>query len=166
MSDKLELLAKLKAMKLTQFSFTNFEKKVSSPDEKGERMAYLMFELETPVSEVISSNAEFVPVLNKRVANRAVDVKIISCSYALIEKYIEEFTFDEDKDKKLTKSGKYEGDMFFDLSKAEDVWLTDTKFSKMRVDFINKGKSEKLMTLLGKSPTLLAEYKAKMEQAS
>lgn len=163
MSD-VTLMAKIRAMKLTQFSFTNFDRVVSSPDETGKRNEYLVFELTDPIPEVSASKLEFVPALNRRVGNKVTDVTKVSCNLDLVEKYISEFTFDEEGDK-LTKTGKYEGDLFLDLSRKEDVWLTDTKFSKMSMDFITKGKQENLMRMLGKHD-LIKEFEEKTKQTS
>ncbi len=163
MSQAVKLLDKLKGMKLTSFSFKSFKKNVSNPDDSGIRVTYLTFELLEAIPEVESSNSTYVPLLGRKVHEQAKDVMTVNCRLDIIEKSIDEFTFNEDKEGKLTLDGSYSGDLFLDLSRGKEVWLTDTKFSKMGQDFRNKGKEEKLMSLLGQTnPELLKEYKDKL----
>jgi hypothetical protein len=145
-----KFLDKIKGLKLTQFKFNSFTKEVSNPnDEKnGERMTYLVLELDQPIPLVQSSLTEYMPKTNERINDRKEDVTHVRCSLETIEKYADEFTFEEDTKGDLTRAGSYAGDLFLDLSRAREVWLTDTKFSKLSGDFKLKNRVEKLQNMM------------------
>lgn len=144
-------IEKLKELALTQFTFASFTKEVSSvkEDEK-ERNVYLIFELSEPISKVVGSMSEYDPNGNRRVNRHAFDVMNIKCNLDIIDKYQAEFTFDQDADGNLTMSGSYKGDLFLDVSRQDDVWLTDTKFAKMSSDMKKQNRSEKIRELFAK----------------
>lgn len=152
MSQKLSFLEQIKAMKLTEFSFKSFTREMSSPDPENEdkRFSYLQFELETPIPKVTSSLTEYSRLSGKRVHDFKNDVISVRCSLDEIERYASEFTFDEDSEGKLTRSGKYAGDMFLDLSRSGEVWLTDTKLSKKSYDFKGKQRDSRIELMLKK----------------
>lgn len=136
-------------MKLTSFEFTGFTKQISSPDEKtGERMTYLVFDLASPIPQVVGSRTYWYELEQRRVSNTVTDVKTLRCKLDIIEKYAEEFKFDEDDKGELLMTGKYEGDLILDISNADEVWLTDTKFSTMSRDWKASKQVEKIGKLL------------------
>lgn len=138
----ISLIDKLTQMSLTEFSFSAFQKKVSSAGEDGKRNQYLVFELVDPIAKVTGSNGIYDPNSDRRAFPTATDVVSISCNLDMIAKYEDEFKFDEDGDK-LTGSGSYKGDLFLDLARSGEVWLTDTKFSKMSGDWKKAQRSER-----------------------
>lgn len=147
-SSNVAFLDKIKGMKLTEFSFTKFSKELSSKGEDGKRMTYLVFELETAIPKVESSVTEWDPGSGKRVHDFKTDVTKVRCKLEVIEQYADEFKFDEDKAGKLTLAGSYAGDLFLDLARSNEVWLTDDKFSKMSSEYKQGKRSERIMNIL------------------
>lgn len=149
--NSISLIDKLTQMSLTEFSFSSFEKKVSSADESGKRNQYLIFDLVDPIAKVTGSNGMYDPSgeTDKRVYPTATDVARISCNLDMIAKYEQEFKFDEDGDK-LTGSGSYKGDLFLDLARSGDAWLTDTKFSRMSADWKKAQRTERFQKFFKK----------------
>lgn len=139
----ISLIDKLKSMKLTEFAFSAFEKKVSSAGSDGERNQYLVLDLVDPIPKVTGSNGMYDPSgeTDKRAYPTATDVVTVRVNLDMISNYENEFKFDEDGDK-LVGSGSYSGDLFLDIARSGDVWLTDTKFSKMSGDWKKKQRSE------------------------
>lgn len=156
---KMSFLDKIKDMKLTEFSFTRFDKTLTTPKEDGSRATILLFSLDEPIEKVIGSNAVYSPIQGRRVNPITTDVITIHCSLELVAKYHTEFKFEEDEDGKLTLAGSYSGDMFLDISNAEEVWLTDTKFSKMSSDWKNSKKEAAFQNFLKKHEDQLAARK-------
>lgn len=147
----LSFIDKIKAIKMTSFKFVDFEKKLASKSEEDEeRMAYLVFTLETPIPEVTSSTSLYDTNSQTRVHDVTYDVEKVSCKVSLIELYESEFKFDEDKDGELLKTGSYNGDMFLDLAKGGAVWLTDEKFSKMGTDYRKSQQANKIKGIMSK----------------
>jgi hypothetical protein len=151
---KVSFLDKIKAKKITNFTFVDYKKMFITPTEGEERKVYLMLELETPIEKVVGFQYEYDPNTNGRLALAQTDVDCIKISWDLLEKYEEEFEFEADDKGELTGSGSYNGDMFLDVARSGDVWLTDTKLSKFGQDKKNAERSErysKLLKIHGKS---------------
>jgi hypothetical protein len=66
------------------------------------------------------------------------DVTHINCRLDVIEANEHEFTFEMDAEGKVTRVGSYAGDLFLDVSRGEEAWLTDQRFSKMGREWGNK----------------------------
>lgn len=143
----LTLIDKLRSITMSSFSFTSFDKKVTSDKDSGERMIYLVFNLEDPIPKVIGTNGEFDPESGQRVKHLATDVVTVNCALNVIESFEPEFKFDEDGDK-LTGSGSYSGDLILDVSRGGQVWLTDEPFSKKSQDFKAGKRSERIKHLI------------------
>lgn len=143
----ISFVERLKAIKLTNFKFVSFEKKVSGLNDEGERTEFIEFTLETPIAEVTSSVSEYDPSSGKRVHDFQHDVEKVLCRLELIEKYESEFKFDDDGTE-LTGTGSYSGDMFLDLSRRGEVWLTDEKFSKLSGEFRAKKQNQKVADII------------------
>lgn len=143
----IKLREKLAAMKQTEFKFTSFEKKVSSADEKGNRMVYLLLHLEDVIPTVTGSNSLYDPDSNARQHYVQNDVAVVSVNIDVLEKYESEFTFEEENDR-LTGPGTYAGDLMLDIARSGDVWLTDTKFSKMSGDFKREKRKEEFSLMV------------------
>ncbi len=154
--DKIKFLDKIKAMKLTEFEFVNFEKTISSPDAEGERMEYLVLTLAESLPFVQSSHR----IVNSRNRNEQVfdgaeDVVEVRVKMAILEKYLDEFEFDMDKDENLTKTGRYAGNLIMDVSKNQLVWLTDEKLANQGREFMNKKQDERLQHLMAKAKGMI-----------
>jgi hypothetical protein len=138
----MNLKDKLLAMKLTEFSFSAFQRHVASQQEgQTERVYYLTLELDEPIEKVIGSNGLYDPNSEKRIPLVVTDVKVIRVNLDIVAKYEKEFKFDE-IDGKLIGTGSYAGDLFLDVARSEEVWLTDEKFSKMSGEFKQKKRNE------------------------
>lgn len=142
-------IEKLKGMKLTDLVFTDFRKEVTSGDGE-ERMAYLVLTLDKPIDTITSSTSVYDPISDKRAHYTASDVNEVRVKLATIEKFESEFKFEEDPGGKLTGAGTYSGDLFLDLSKGENVWLTDVKFASLSKGFRDKRRTERVAMLLDK----------------
>ncbi len=141
---------KLAAMHLSQFSFLSFEKEVSSPNEQGEKITYLIFQLENPIPKVTGSALIYNPDGDGAVNPTLEEVSEVRCNAELI--YLDEekpedkreFHFESDQDGKLTGKGRYAGDLFLDIStRREQVWLTDVKFRTFGQNKRNDGQRER-----------------------
>ncbi len=130
------MIQKIKDMKSTSFRFTSFERKLTTPDDKGDRKILIVFELHDSIDRVEGSTIMYDPEGTGASANvYAEDVTTIFCMLDIIEKYESEFTFELDGDGNLTKAGSYHGDLMLDVSiKKRDTWLVDTKLSKFSQD--------------------------------
>ena len=146
----IKLKDKLAAMKQTEFKFTSFEKKVSSADESGNRMIYLVLHLEDVIPMVTGSNSLYDPDSNARQHYVQSDVTMVSVNIDILDKYESEFTFLEENDK-LVGPGSYAGDLMLDIARSGDVWLTDTKFSKMSGDFKRNKRKEEFSRMVTKA---------------
>lgn len=146
---KLTLKEKLAAMPLSEFSFISFEKKVSSPNSEGAKITYLLFELEAPIGKVTGSSDIPNPDGNDTINATLVDVMEVRCNAELMfvdEERPEkerEFQFEEDAKGKLTGKGKYAGDLFLDISRKDEVWLTDVKFKDFGKKMFKDGVRER-----------------------
>lgn len=138
------VIAKIRDMKSTSFKFTSFERKMTTPDNTGERKILIVFELADMIDRVEGSTILHDPMdYNSTVNVFAEDVTQVSCMLDTIEKYEREFTFDVDANGELTKSGEYKGDLMLDVSsKRRDTWLTDTKLSKFGQDKRSEARQE------------------------
>lgn len=146
----IKLKDKLAAMKQTEFKFTQFERKVSSADESGNRMIYLVLHLEDVIPIVTGSNSLYDPDNNARQHYVQTDVTMVSVNIEILDKYESEFTFEEENDK-LVGPGSYAGDLILDIARSGDVWLTDTKFSKMSGDFKRMKRKEEFSAMVNKA---------------
>jgi hypothetical protein len=146
----LTLIDKLKSIKMSEFSFTSFEKKVTADRESGEKMIYLIFDLEQPITKVIGTNGEYDPDSGQRVKPIVTDVVSVQCALNVIEASEADFTFDEDAEGKLVGSGKYAGDLILDIARSGQVWLTNEPFSKKSQDWKASKKSERIKNMLDK----------------
>jgi len=135
----------LAAMPLSQFSFLSFEKQVSSPDKEGNKIVYLIFELESPI-KVTGSSLIQNPDGDDSVHPTLDNVMSVKCNAELIfkdeEKEKPEFDF-EVLNGKPTGKGTYAGDLFLDISSKDEVWLTDMKFRSFGLQMRNNGNRER-----------------------
>lgn len=148
----LRFIEKLNEMKRTSFKFVSFEKKVTMSDTD-ERKAYLVFTLDNPIDRVVGSTVLYDPMDRSAdsVAIYKDDVTEVICMMDNIEKYEEEWVFDEDENGELTKTGSYHGDMFLDVSsKRGEVWLVDTKLCKFGQDKRFQARQEQYQKYFGK----------------
>lgn len=154
--EKIKFLEKIKAMKLTEFEFVNFEKTISSPDDQGERMEYLVLTL-AEVKPFVQSSHLIVNSRNRneRVHDGAEDVVEVRVKMEILEKYLDEFEFDMDKDENLTKTGRYAGNLFLDVSKNQLVWLTDEKLATQGREFRDQKQNERLQHLMDRAKGLM-----------
>lgn len=128
---------------MSKFTWLNFRKSVSSIKEgETEAHQYLILELAETIDKVIGSSTYFDPNTGNRTQVCQVDVTEIRVSIDVIERHESEFKFEEDKDGNLTGPGAYAGNLFLDVSRADEVWLTDEKFR----DFGNKAKKKEAST--------------------
>jgi len=143
----ISFLAKIKEMAISEFKFTSFTKMVSSPDDNGDKMIYLVFELADPIAKVVGSQTLYSPNDDQRVNPVMTDVMTLKCSLRVMEASESEWTFDENNGE-LTGSGEYKGDLIFDISSKDEVWLTDVKFSKFGLDRKNQKRNERFARFL------------------
>lgn len=149
------LRAKLEALKLVSFQFVNFTKDVSSPDkETGKRVSYFQVELAQPIPRVEASTSLYNPEDGKRVHDFKENVTHVKFSIEMIDKYEDDKFIFEEKDGQFTGKGSYEGNLFFDLSRAGDVWLTDTKFVKFGQEGKAKEQKQRIGSILQRRAAL------------
>lgn len=146
----ISLREKLASIAMSEFKFLSFSKNVSSPDAvTGEKITYLIFELEEALEKVTGSTIIYNPD-NKGdvgVSPTVSNVMQIRCNVELMllddEKEKSEFTWDVDGDGRLTGKGSYRGDLTLDVSKKEDVWLVSEKFKDFGRNMRNTGGRER-----------------------
>lgn len=144
---KVSFKEQIKAMKLTEFQFVAWKKEITSPNETdGVRKVLVVFELEIPIPKVVSSHSEWMASQDKRVNPYVTDVKEVTVEFDLMAD--EEWTFEESEGK-IGQKGSYSGDLFLDVSRADRVWLTDTKLSKKSGDWRQTKKNERMNKLFG-----------------
>ena len=135
-------------MPMSEFSFVSFEKFVSSPNEAGEKITYVVFHLENPIPKVTGSVDIYNPDGDDSVNPEATDVLEVRCNAELMilddekPEGEQEFTW-EVVNGKLTGKGSYKGDLSLDVSGKEQVWLTDVKFKAFGQSKRNDGKRER-----------------------
>lgn len=126
-------------MPITTFEFVSSKKESTSAkkDETGkivEEASYLLIlELSEPIDEVFGSMVVYDPELQKNVPYVSYDVTHVKVHRNILQKYNGHFT-DIVKVGPNSISGKYSGDLFFDVSKDNEVFLTDTKFSAFKYE--------------------------------
>lgn len=133
---------------MSQFKFLSFEKTMSSPDVlTGEKITYLIFELEEPIEKVTGSTRIPNPDGEGYASPTLTDVMQVRCNVELMlkddEKEKPEFTWELDAKGELTGKGSYKGDLILDISRKDDVWLTDTKFRDFGMQQRSKGVRER-----------------------
>ena len=142
------LKERLLAKKMTSFTFTSFERKVSADDDGGS-MSYLIFTLDKPIESVTGTNPEYDRTTDVRHYPKIVDVLEVQCKLEVLGDREEEFTFEEDSKNEFTGAGSYSGDLLLDVAKSSlKVWITDVPFSKLSSDWKKAKHSERLGRLL------------------
>lgn len=151
MSNKTQIsfIEKLKDISMSQISFNSFTKDVSSNDD-GSTFVYYRLTLETPIEKVVGSKRTWWALKQQSVNEFVQDVKEVCIAHSLIERQPDGWLFEE-AEGKFTGKGSYKGDLFLDISKGGQVWLTDVKFSKMSADWRSKQNDEKLTKLFAPS---------------
>lgn len=144
-TQQVSFIEKLKGISMSELSFTSFTKDVSTNDD-GSTFVYYRLTLEKPIEKVVGSKRTWWALKQQSVNEYVQDVKEVCIAHSLIEKDPDGWEFEE-ADGKLTGNGKYKGDLFLDISKGGQVWLTDVKFSKMSADWRTKQNDEKLTKL-------------------
>lgn len=135
---------KLNAISVTSLEWTSFRMDISSPDEEGKQMKYLILELADPIPQVIGSQKVYEAFHNKSANIVQNDVSEVRVSYEVIQKDVDHFEFEANSAGELTGPGKYRGDLFLDVSKGGDVWLVKEKFSKLSQDFKRNSRMSKI----------------------
>lgn len=144
---RVSLKQMLASMPMSSFKFLSFRKDVSSPDQDGKKIIYLTFELEEPLEKVVGSTLIFNPDGDDSVHPTVENVMEVKCNADLIfadeEKENPEFVFEVDGDGNPTKKGSYAGDLFLDVSRKDEVWLTDQKFRNFGLEARKGGLRER-----------------------
>lgn len=140
-------------MAITSFSFSNFEKTVTTNDE-GHQVMNLRFDLNDSIEKVVGSNGLYNPNDGKRIPLLATDVVEVYCNLDLLAKFEGEFIFGivdttvAEEDQEFDGTGIYKGNMMLDVARSGKVWLTDVPYSKMSGDFKRTKRGEELSKLL------------------
>jgi hypothetical protein len=135
---KINLKSQLAEIPMSAFKFRTFEKRVSSPDDDGKKITYLIFELDEPLEKVVGSIMVYDPDTDQGVHRNVIDVTEVRCNVDLMyadeekDEKEQEFHFDVDAKGALTKSGYYKGDLLLEVSSKDEVWLTDVPYTKFR----------------------------------
>lgn len=146
----INLFEAVKNMKTTKFSFVSTNKTATSKkvDKDGKEVPqsfYLSLELEDAIPVVYGQTTMYDPIKDEKVLVSALDVKRVNIYAEVLEKYAAEFTDIVVDEANGSFSGRYEGDLFFEVSNSDEVWLTDTKFSELKRQ--NSGRGARLNTL-------------------
>jgi hypothetical protein len=141
-------IEKIKAMKATSFSFVDFEKYSNVDPQTGKKFTYLVLFLEAPLDKVITGTKGVEGDNGVMLYPKVKDCTQIQVSLDKLEKYQDEFVFEEDANGELTKAGSYNGDMFFDVSNSRKVWLDDVKMSQLSAQFKQNKWQEKRSKLV------------------
>lgn len=146
----INLFEAVKDMKTTKFSFVSTQKVATSKkvDKDGKEVPssfYVSMELEDVIPVVFGKTTVYDPANQERIVVSALNVKRINIYAEVLEKYNAEFTDIVMDAENGSFSGKYEGDLFFEVSNSDEVWLTDTKFSELKKQ--NSGRDSRLNQL-------------------
>ena len=151
---KVSFYDKVAAMKHSSFVFTSYEKTSSSDGE----IEYLVFECE-PIAKVTSSHSEVDPDNPKsRVFPFLEDVLTVQCNVDDI-KWSSENEGGEDKpDEGFIlddpdgdgRSGRYNGNLFLDISINGIVWLTRDKLAKKSKERWSQKRTERFQSIMSR----------------
>lgn len=127
----INLFEAAKGLKVTKFEFVATQKVITNArkaDDGTETKSsfYLVLELKETMPEVFGASKLYDPFTNERIPVLVENVTHINVYADIVEKYQSEFIDIVESDNSF--SGRYEGDLFLDVSKDSEVWLTDVKF--------------------------------------
>lgn len=121
----------LKEKKQTVFAFTSVEKQMTeSVDENGQPVMVFIFHLAQPIPEVEGSQKVTDVATGEQVRLKAYDVDEVRCSSLTLDAIEAQngATLDLDGEGKPTGSGKIDVDIRLDVTKGNDVWITQQSF--------------------------------------
>lgn len=136
----ISFIKKLADLKLHNFSFDSVLKEMTSGSDDEPSQAVITMYLIDPIERVVGSGKIYNPESEDSsdfIHVQKTDVTAVKVMLRVMEENEADFTFEMNPDDTLLK-GSYSGNLFMEVSKAGEVWLTDKKFSNFKKEVMRK----------------------------